>query len=1623
MTKKVFIRGYYGAGNAGDEAILEGMLRDLRERMPVLRAVVASSDPASTSRSYNVESISNGDKAATLTAVRDCDIIILGGGGVLNDYWDVSLASLFSQTGTPLNYFVCAALAALYAKPLVLYAVGVGPLSTKIGQLYTKMMAEVAKVISVRDEQSKKILGELGIDTARIHVTADPAFLLTYALPTLDLPRPILGVALRNWSIGINSETWEWEVAAALDELLSRHGGSVLFLPFQRSTSENDNDRAVAERVRSRMSRHQSATIFEAAGAAHELAGAIGQCDSMLGMRYHSVLFALRNGVKTVGLVYDPKVRSLLASAGCEDYALDLGAVRADNLLNRLETAFGDTNLSTKLTSFSNRMSAAAAENGRQVTDLLLDPVSHPARASMQRWWLDELSAEAAFKENGAIMRSVAERRNGLKLESGQNWPYDIVCFPGIEWDYRWMRPQQLMSQFAERGHRVFFVSVAEFLPQAGPKFVVRALRQNVWEVKLASREAVSVNSGCMPDDLRDSLVDDLAALAREFAIDRAACVLHLSTWGTTAYKLRSLFGWRVVYDCMDDWSGFAWMSAAMLGNELLLVSNSDLVVVTAQKLWDQWSPRNRNTVLVRNAVDPEHYQRRSAADLPVEMPSSGPVVGFFGAIDSWFDVELVIQAATARPQYFFALIGDVYDERAESLRHLPNVRLFGNRQYDILPAYLRRFDACIIPFKVNALTRSTDPVKFYEYIAQGKPVVSTRIPELEPYREIAYLAEGAEDFIRLLDVAVTERNPDLRERRKALAGENSWAARAELFDDAMERTFDATRTGPRILFAYQTLGLGGVEIVLRSRVEELHHRGCSICLVFMEEIDGRSLFEGSGIDVRVCPQESDLAEVMAGFKPDWIVSIDTPVILAIAQRTTPEAALVYEVHSPYPHMLVPLADRSFLTGVRGVIVPSPSHRDRIRPLMALDKPIEIVSNALSPAFIHPDDRFEASPQPIVLWVGRLDSLKGWRRFIEIANQLRSRTDAEFWLISGGPSGEGGVELPGLIESLGLSGRLRWIPSVEHSHMPGVYRASAQSGGCLVSTSSNESFGMAVLEAMACGCPVVVPDVVGLRDLVRHTENGRVYPAGELEAACGEIIETLNQPPELRRIVIERAAEFALSFSLERTADRFLAVLTDWSTPRASQAETQSTPVPNREFLSGIIETAPEETRIVIFPPSLPWTAATLSSRAQRWARAFARCGCLVFYSDPQRVGDGGAEFTEVESRIFTANVPLDVYRCVKSPIVVADSSNVDQLCHFCDPLVLYECREGASENESSLADLRAEWLARANVVTLTSDKFRDSIARRRPDAILASDEQLLRDDFVLTILSRLQSGSPGEDDLYRLRALLDWRERQVSALKREIQDRDRPAVEILRDAIAEQKQVLADRDRGIAFLRKEVAARDKIVAERNQAVEFLENATIHRDAVLAFLRNEIESRDQIILERQNAIEFLQREVAAQRESLTFLRDEVAQRESVISERQNEIAFRQDELAAQSKSTAFFRDEVKQRDSVISERQNTIESLQQDVAAQQKGLTFLREEIAQRDSVILERQNAIEFLQQDLAARDIAAAAQLEGIAFLRGELAQREVVIAERRDIEVRRSVDDDYGDRKGGAEITGLS
>src|SRR5262245_55311128 len=173
----IFLVGYYGFGNTGDEAILSTILTQLRTRRPELRVVVASGNPQDTMAVHQVEAVAWNDIAAIHRAVQICDLVILGGGGLFHDYWGVDPDTFLTDKHWGAAYYAGPSLlAALYRKPVMLYAVGVGPLYSGHGIKLTRLTGQSADAITVRDSGSKALLEEIGIPSESIRVTADPAF-------------------------------------------------------------------------------------------------------------------------------------------------------------------------------------------------------------------------------------------------------------------------------------------------------------------------------------------------------------------------------------------------------------------------------------------------------------------------------------------------------------------------------------------------------------------------------------------------------------------------------------------------------------------------------------------------------------------------------------------------------------------------------------------------------------------------------------------------------------------------------------------------------------------------------------------------------------------------------------------------------------------------------------------------------------------------------------------------------------------------------------------------------------------------------------------------------------------------------------------------------------------------------------------------------------------------------------------------------------------------------------------------------------------------------------------------------------------------------------------------------
>ncbi|UQA56714.1 glycosyltransferase [Polyangium aurulentum] len=384
--------------------------------------------------------------------------------------------------------------------------------------------------------------------------------------------------------------------------------------------------------------------------------------------------------------------------------------------------------------------------------------------------------------------------------------PHTILCFSSQRWDDpMWTNKQHIMSRLA-REHRVIHV---DFGAPPLEKYIFDRARVKpadlLHPLRLLTDGVVHrggglhVSSSWIPLPLlalpRENRVRDFFQfdakiwmlrqfLARERIEDPILWVYHPGYADALASLPRKL----LVYDCVDEYSAFptnkgrAWIAE----REKRLCEAADLVFTTSNTLYDKKKPYNpENTHLVHNVGDAEHFRAAMREDTPVPKEIARlprPVLGFVGAVSDYkLDMDWILHAARRRPDWSFAIIGPVGvadpTTSTAALRKQPNVHLIGHRPYAELPAYVKGFDVALIPYRINEYTRSVFPIKFFELLATGKPVVISNLPSLEEFYPHVLVATTADEFVQRCEQALREGDQG-REARVALAEANSWPKR-----------------------------------------------------------------------------------------------------------------------------------------------------------------------------------------------------------------------------------------------------------------------------------------------------------------------------------------------------------------------------------------------------------------------------------------------------------------------------------------------------------------------------------------------------------------------------------------------------------------------------------------------------------------------------------------------------------------------------------------------------------------------------------------------------------------------------------------------------------------------------
>lgn len=340
-----------------------------------------------------------------------------------------------------------------------------------------------------------------------------------------------------------------------------------------------------------------------------------------------------------------------------------------------------------------------------------------------------------------------------------------------------------------------------------------------------------------------------------------------------------------------------------------------------------------------------------------------------------------------------------------------------------------------------------------------------------------------------------------------------------------------------RVLFAYEYLTYGGVETVIRTRLHQLSKYGIEAWAWFRKPGSGVQLFTEfeDRVFVGKTPRISNM--LRNGFF-DLVSVFDPGDILSLLERG--QRLVVVECHSPYIENLDYL--RSLRPGqVEVILVPSSHQRHVVEDRLTESIPIMVVPNALSAEFSKPLIPFRPRPpRPVIAWIGRLDSLKNWKAFLELASRVVSNgQDVEVWMVGSFPPNSGSQDLYQLAKRLDLLGRLRWFQNLPHERMPRLLDAVRDSGGVLICTSLGESFGMAVAEAMARAVAVVVPQRPPFDEFVIHNVSGMM--SGTVNAdEMSELVTVLLTDKEAR----EKLGSNARMGVLERfSVDKALPVL------------------------------------------------------------------------------------------------------------------------------------------------------------------------------------------------------------------------------------------------------------------------------------------------------------------------------------------------------------------------------------------------------------------------------------------------------------------------------------------------
>lgn len=346
-----------------------------------------------------------------------------------------------------------------------------------------------------------------------------------------------------------------------------------------------------------------------------------------------------------------------------------------------------------------------------------------------------------------------------------------LVCFCHLRWNFVYQRPQHLISQWGSHSDVYFFEE-----PLLGD---ADSATLTISEVA----KGVRVITPTLPRGLSEQEVIEAQRLLLDDYLARKNLGSFVA-WYYTPMALRfsaHLSPLAVVYDCMDELSAFQGAPPEMVQQEQQLFQIADVVFAGGKSLYESKRLQHPNVHLFPSSIDKAHFwaSRQALPDPGDQQSIPRPRIGFYGVLDERLDRELMKSLAGLRADWHFILLGPVVKIREEDLPRSANLHYLGAKSYAELPQYLANWDVAILPFAQNASTRFISPTKTPEYLAGGKPVVSTPIQDVvQPYGEMGFvhIAATPQEFAEAIERSLKPRNPDHDRRVDEFLAEMSWS-------------------------------------------------------------------------------------------------------------------------------------------------------------------------------------------------------------------------------------------------------------------------------------------------------------------------------------------------------------------------------------------------------------------------------------------------------------------------------------------------------------------------------------------------------------------------------------------------------------------------------------------------------------------------------------------------------------------------------------------------------------------------------------------------------------------------------------------------------------------------------